>query len=253
MSEQIEIERRFEENVRGKPIDLSNYKDKHCGKEGHWLEERMGVSHNSRNEPDLLGYEMKHDKQTKITLGDFSASEYAYTKKRPTLNKLNDWTNETMTRSTFIQCFGNPNPEKNGRYSWSGRCVPTYDTWNSNGQIMWFNEENDLLVHYSYEKDRRHRKEEFPAFLKKDLVIAIWKRDKLKHHIEKKFNQRGFFLCQKKGDTYDRIRFGRPFDYAHFIECIKNKSIIFDSGMYEGNTRNYSMFRGTNFWKELLI
>jgi len=33
----------------------------------------------------------------------------------------------------------------------------------------------------------------------------------------------------------------------------KNKKIIFDSGMYDGNSRNYSQFRGSGFWNELII
>jgi len=33
---------------------------------------------------------------------------------------------------------------------------------------------------------------------------------------------------------------------------MKNKKIIFDSGMYDGNSRNYSQFRGTCFWNELI-
>jgi hypothetical protein len=33
---------------------------------------------------------------------------------------------------------------------------------------------------------------------------------------------------------------------------MKNKQIIFDSGMYVGNTRNYSHFRGSDFWKDLI-
>jgi hypothetical protein len=74
----------------------------------------------------------------------------------------------------------------------------------------------------------------------------------MKLHIENKFNVNGFFICKKVGDRYEKICFGKPFDYNYFIECIKNKKIIFDSGMYEGNTRNYSQFRATHFWDELI-
>ena len=41
----------------------------------------MEISHNSNNEPDILGYEMKKN-SSKITFGDFSASEYLFSKKK---------------------------------------------------------------------------------------------------------------------------------------------------------------------------
>ena len=72
----------------GQEIKLkSEVSKKHCGKEGHWLEDKMGIKHNSKNEPDIFGYEMKKN-SSKITFGDFSASEYLFSKKREILNKL---------------------------------------------------------------------------------------------------------------------------------------------------------------------
>jgi hypothetical protein len=42
--------------------------------------------------------------------------------------------------------------------------------------------------------------------------------------------------------------------YVLVSHLIKNKLIIFDSGMYSGNNRNYSQFRSinNNFWKTLI-
>ena len=55
-------------------------------------------------------------------------------------------------------------------------------------------------------------------------------------------------------NTYQNICFGKPFDYQHFVDNIKDKNIIFDSGMHRGNSRNYSHFRSsTNFWNKLII
>ena len=72
--------------------------------------------------------------------------------------------------------------------------------------------------------------------------------------IERKFNNKGFFICKKTDTLYTSICFGKPFDFDYFITCIKNKKIIFDSGMYDGNVRNYSQFRANaSFWNELLI
>jgi hypothetical protein len=49
----------FHKNVKGKNIDLDGKNINHCGKEGHWLEEEMGIKPNAKNEPDINGYEMK--------------------------------------------------------------------------------------------------------------------------------------------------------------------------------------------------
>lgn len=197
----------------------------------------------------------KYSKKT--TLGDFSASEYMFSgkNKRHHINEINHWTDENkISRTEFIKMFGNPNPDKNNRYSWSGCCVPRYNIWNSNGQMLSISDTNDIIVYYSYTKDTRERKKEFPTFIQKDnMVIALWNSDKMKQHIDKKFNNKGFFVCKKNGNKYEKICFGKPFDFVYFIECIKNKKIIFDSGMYVGNTRNYSQFRGSTFWEELII
>ena len=245
----------FLSNVKNIEINLDNENMNHCGKEGHWLETKMGINHNAKNEPDINGYEMKKYSR-KITLGDFSASEYAFSRKRNTINNLNTWTDEIkLSRSDFIRTFGNPNPKKNNRHSWSGTCVPTYNNTNSNGQVLTLNEHNDLIIYYSFSKDTRSKKIDFPEFLKNDkIVIAIWKSEKMKAHIENKFNKNGFFVCKKIGKNYDKISFGKSFNFDYFVECIINKKIIFDSGMYDGNSRNYSHFRaGTHFWNELLI
>jgi hypothetical protein len=247
-----EILERFNRNVRGVEICLEG-NAKHCGKEGHWLETKMGLVHNSKNEPDLNGYEMKKH-SNKTTLGDFSASEYLFSKNRPNINALNNWTDAfSVSRPNFIKTFGNPNAAKNNRYSWSGKCVPTYNYWNANGQTLGVTDNHDLCVYYSFLHDTRPEKETFPAFLQGgSVVIALWKAEKMRAHIDNKFNQKGFFMCKKKGAVYDTLCFGRAFNFDYFIECIKNKTIIFDSGMYEGNTRNYSQFRGSTFWDDLI-
>ena len=108
----------FISNVKGVEICLDGQHINHCGKEGHWLEEKMGIKHNAKNEPDINGYEMKKS-SSKTTLGDFSASEYAFSakNKRIYINQHNKWNDESIKikRSEFIQFFGNPNPKKNNR------------------------------------------------------------------------------------------------------------------------------------------
>jgi hypothetical protein len=255
-NDKLKIITLFYNNVKGKDINITTSNKNHCGKEGHWLETQMGIKHNSRNEPDINGFEMKKS-SNKTTLGDFSASEYAFSTndKRQIINQYNNWSDDIqkISRSDFIKFFGNPNHKKNNRYSWSGNCVPTYNNWNTNGQNLLILDNNDIIIYYSYSKDTRDRKNTFPNFLKNDnIVIAIWKADKLKSLINNKFNKKGFFICKKIGDKYEKICFGKPFNFEYFIQCIKNKKIIFDSGMYNGNSRNYSQFRGSNFWDELI-
>ena len=136
----------------------------------------MGIKYNAKNEPDINGYEMKKI-SGKITLGDFSASEYAFSgkNKRNTINILNNWSDEIkFSRSDFIKTFGNPNQSKKNRYSWSGSCIPRYNIWNTNGQILTINENNDIIIYYSFSNDSRSVKIDFPFFLQKDnIVIAI--------------------------------------------------------------------------------
>ena len=244
----------FNDRVKGKEIILKN--NKHCGDEGHWLETQMSISHNSDNKPDIFGYEMKK-LSNKITFGDFSASEYLFSRNRKTINNINKWkqTDIFMSRDEFIKTFGTPNVKKNNRYSWSGSCVPTYNEWNKCGQIMKITSENNIHIYYSYSKDERDNKETFHKLLKKDnVLIVVWLNTKLRTCINRKFNIKGFFICKKEGLTYNKICFGSPFDYEYFIDGIKKKYIIFDSGMYVGNNRNYSQFRSSygNFWSELI-
>jgi hypothetical protein len=248
----------FRKNVKGKTIDLEKYNSKHCGKEGHWLEKQMHINHNSKNEPDINGYEMKKCSK-KITFGDFSASEYLFSKNKIYINEKNEWNNElvNITRDAFIKFFGTQKPLKHNRYSWSGNCVPSYNSWNTCGQMLTITDNNDIYIYYSYSKDTRNDiKINFPTYLKKDnILIVIWKNEKIRENINKKFNKNGFFIIKKIENTYEKICFGKKFDYECFIEGIKKYQVIFDSGMFMGNTRNYSHFRSSNntFWENLII
>jgi len=234
---------RFREHVKGRtPPSVRNG---HDGTEGHWLEKQMGISPNSKNMPDLLGFEMKKN-SNKVSFGDFSASEYLFSRRKRFLER-----DFKMSRKEFMMYFGTA---KNGRFSWSGKCVPKYGTWNDCGQKLVFNDDTDLCALYSYSMDTRENKDEFPDFVKRDLTIAVWKREKLEKHINSKFNHNGFFLCNKHCGVYDTISFGSPFNFDHFVENVISGSIIFDSGMHDGNSRNYSQFRSSpkDFWSSLV-
>jgi len=245
----------FNNNVKNKKIDISSSNKNHDGAEGHWLEKQMGLKPNGKNQPDIHGYEMKKE-NSKITFGDYAASEYIFSTKKPIINEKNKWINDkvNMTNTEFIKIFGTLKEPKN-RYSWSGSCVPTYDTWNDCGQKLIISENNDICIYYSYSKDKRELKNNFPEYLKHDdLLIVIWLKDKLSKNINDKFNKNGFFICKKNNNNcFNEICFGPPICYELFIEHIKKKNIIFDSGMVTGNSRKYSHFRGTvKFWNSLI-
>ena len=245
----------FMDNVKNKEIIIN--KNTHCGSEGHWLETQMGINHNGRNEPDLFGYEMKKESK-KITFGDFSASEYLFSvnKVDSIINKINNWNCiHIITREQFIKYFGNKNSKKHNRYSWSGSCIPKYNNWNSCGQTLIFDDDNNLCIYYDHSKDIRPKDINIPEFLQNGkILIAIWKREKLEMHINKKFNKNGFFICKKnKQNTYQTICFGEPFNFNLFVDNIIIGNIYFDSGMYNGNNRNYSQFRSNlSFWNLLI-
>lgn len=183
----------FMQNIKGKKVLIDKT---HCGSEGHWLETQMGITHNSKNLPDIYGYEMKKSSK-KITIGDFSASEYLFSINKPIIDKINKWNpSVSITRIEFIRYFGSIKHKKN-RYSWSGSCIPKYGSWNSFGQILRFNDENDLCIYYSFDRDKRKEKKSYPKFIQGEIIIAIWYRNKLESHINNKYNNNGFFICKK--------------------------------------------------------
>ena len=55
-------------------------------------------------------------------------------------------------------------------------------------------------------------------FLKNEnILIAIWKHEKMEKNINSKFNINGFFICKKSIDKFDKICFGKPFNFEYFI------------------------------------
>jgi hypothetical protein len=244
----------FSKNVKGNKFD--KIVKTHNGEEGNWLEKCMNIKPNSCNTPDLGGYEMKKDSK-KISFGDWSAEEYLFSPKRDLLKKINKEDFE-LTKEEFIKTFGNKTKNKENRYSWSGSCVPKYGKWNDCGQTLKIDKDNNIIALYSYEKDKRKQNQN-QKLKKKEICIAIWSNKKMAKHVNRKFNQEGFFICKKnKNMIYDKICFGPPITFNLFIEKIKNKDIFFDSGMYfdsdKPNNRLYSQWRaGCKFWNNLLI
>lgn len=240
----------FKKNVKGKKFE-KNPSDKNCGSEGHWLEKLMGLKLNSNNAPDIGGFEMKKYSK-KISFGDWSASEYLFSDKTPFLDKFNKQ-HISMTRSDFLKIFGTK--KDNSRYSWSGACIPQYGKWNSSGQKLDIDNDNNIIALYSYANDKR-KNIIIPDNIKKNILcVAVWSNTKIEKHVDSKFNQKGFFVCKKDKDNYyQNICFGPPIRFETFISNIKNNKIFFDSGMYEGNSRLYSQWRANNkFWDDLIV
>ena len=236
----------FYANVKGKKADTSMSNIKHDGKSGHWLETQMGIIHNGDNAPDLFGFEMKNNTSNKTTFGDWSADYYIFSKE----------SRYGITRDEFLQIFGKPNAEKNGRFSWSGQPTPTIKGFNAFGQKLSIDEEKNIIAIYSYDQDKRLDKSTIvPITLRQNnLVLARWDADRIRSKLESKFNQNGWFKCLTNADgVYTEIVFGEPMDYDNWLELVKTGDVFFDSGMYQGNNRPYSQWRATNgLWNKLI-
>ena len=208
----------FNKNVRGKKSDTSSSNIRHDGKEGHWLETKMGIAHNGNNAPDIGGFEMKNHTASKTTFGDWSP-DYSLFKKR--VNILN--------RDQFLKIFGAPNLEKENRYSWSGKPCPKINTFNEFGQKLEIDKNNNILVIYSFEKDKRIDKANIvPKIIQQErLIIASWSAEIMKRRVEKKFNKLGWFKCNKNSEgVYTSIVFGDPINFKTWITGVK-KGLIF--------------------------
>ena len=241
----------FIQNVKGKKYDSTGFNNRHDGAEGHWLERQMGIAANANNEPDLLGYEMKKDTKSKTTFGDWSPDIALWKKVTPYPDI------PRIDRDTeFLKFFGKPNLKKKGRLSWSGEPVPTIKGYNSFGQILKVDQDENILACYSYSHDQRPDKSTLlpEHFKRDDLIIAKWLKDVLMQKVERKFNDKGWFKCFKDTTgTYTHIGFGDPIKYSDWIELVKIGIVFYDSGMYAGNVRPYAQWRANNNYWDALI
>lgn len=244
------IERRFEDNVKGRIPDLTGFNRGHDGAEGDWLTKQMGLTVNGKNEPDFMGFEMKKD-SPKTTFGDWSPDLSPY--KRISGQKAE------LPRDEFLRIFGSPksdpDPRKNGRYSWSGEVFPKVGRVNKFGQTLVVNELGDIQALYSFDLDEREDKELIvPEFCKKkDFQIALWKHETMKERVERKFNQLGWFkLVKDKEGRYVEIHYGLPINFESFIEMVRAGDVFCDCGMHQGNARPYMTWRASHqIWDSL--
>lgn len=265
MSAKQDIIDLFHRNVKGKRPDVTGTNERHDGRRGHWLESQFGVTHNASNEADLFGYELKNQTSSnKTTFGDWSANEYIFD--NPAYSSVFVGKTSLERRDVFLRIFGKPNMQKNGRYSWSGEPCPRIDRYNHFGQKLDVTENNDIVAEYCYSKDQRPDKATIvPEVLKQEhLVLALWygndvpagKKGKcLKHKVEDKFNDKGWFTCKMDSTgAYNKICFGEPMTFENWISLVKDGTVFFDSGMYQGNPRPYSQWRANNnYWDSLIV
>jgi len=235
----------FNERVKGRVPDTSFSNVRHDGKGGHWLETQMGIAHNASNSPDLYGFEMKNDTTSKTTFGDWSADSYIFREAKYGID-----------RDQFIKIFGAPNPNKNNRYSWSGKPIPKIGSYNSFGQILRIDKDKNISAVYSFTKDERpHKRNIIPKSMQREnLVIAQWSAGMMKKRVEEKFNKLGWFKCLKnRNGIYSEIVFGSRMTFDFWIDEVRRGKIFFDSGMYQGNKRPYSQWRADNkYWDSLI-
>ncbi len=234
----------FNQHVRGRTSNTSGSNVNHDGRDGHWLETQMGVAHNGNNDPDIDGFEMKNHTKSKTTFGDWSP-DFSLFKRGMAV----------ISRDIFLSIFGAPNPLKNNRYSWSGRPCPKINVFNSFGQKLEVDENDNILAIYSYTHDQRPNKSTIvPTNYQQDyLIIASWSAELMRRRIGK-FNKLGWFKCNKDmNGVYTSIVFGEPINFDSFIQGVKNGSIFFDSGMYAGNNRPYSQWRANNSYWDALV
>ena len=245
----------FKKNIYGRTPDISKYNKNHSGAEGHWLELQFGKKPDNKTEPDFYGYELKNDTSSKTTWGDWTPN-YAIFED----NKFK------LTRKEFIHIFGKSNPNKNHRYSWSGSHVPTRNgDMTYFGQCLSIDENNDINIYYNFKKDQRENKNRIvPLNMQiSNLLLFRWigykknnfsKKLSLEERVNKKFGNKGWFRCKKINGVYAKIEFGNAIDFEEWVYQAQRGNIYFDSGMKDGNSRPYSVWRSDNkFWDKLVI
>ena len=211
----------------------------HDGIDGHWLEKQMECKPNGKNEPDIEGFEMKNTTKSKITFVDKQTTAKFFEGKKFT-------TRDKKTKQDYWNTFARTNSQDIRIGGWK------LDEYDIDGQCLKIDDNNNINVIYNYHYDKRSdKKERVPEYYKneKDNIIATWSKKDLEKCINNKWNQEGFFICQKDKITgiYNKICFGNPITFEYWIDQVKKKQIIYDGystifGRWRG------VFRASNSW-----
>ena len=256
----------FDKNIRGQvfhpPALSSSHSSSHsssCCKvikasdEGHWLEERFGLQANCHGGADLFGYEIKKASD-KITFGDWAADEYIFRPGAVLLQHNPHVPLGALDKDAFLYLFGLYN-DTHGRFSWSGLTSPRLNQVNAYGQMLVMDAQENLFVVYHPHFDVSVADKPNWVWHSEVTVLAFWSRAKIDRHVTQKFNQRGFLLCKKRQEdgVYTDLCFGRPINTGMWLDSVRKGLVFLDSGMTEGNRRNYSMWRAhARFWDTLI-
>ena len=229
----------FEANVFGKKYTENG--NSHCGSEGHWLEEKIGIKHNSKTEADILGYELKSKTSSKISFGDWCPN----IDRDGSQIKLKWWNNDE-SKTKFMNQYGGFNKEKK-RWSWANPIK--YNSYNKFGQKFTIKDDG-LYVIYNNKKDTYYESREIKTqAMEHDVILFGWSHDEMEKKLTKKFNQNGYIRPIKSDDdVYIGLQFGKPINYKEFVDNIKNDNIYLDPGTYVGNPRPYMQWRANNKW-----
>ncbi len=225
----------FKANLKGIEICLDGQNINHCGKEGHFAEDRMGIHHNSKNEPDINGYEMKTG--CKVT---------TFIDKKPDTMLLDGNEMSKTSKKKFWDKYGSE--KKSTKTTIGGWSI---NKCNKCGQKIIVDGDNNICVLYDYKQDTRENKE-ILQLNKEPHIIMQWNSSTLKHTIENKFNKKGFFKLKKIGNKFETICFGKKITFDVWIAEFK-KGIIYHDGYSKLNGRERHVFRASNkFWDELI-
>lgn len=253
--QELQIVQIFKNNVLGKTANVTGMNAKHNGNKGHWLEKQMGILPNASNTPDLLGFEMKNQTSSKTTFGDWSPSYFIFNDKN-IIPRVKGIRAIDRRDTLFLPVWGQPNPLKEGRLSWSGKPIPKINQWNDFGCILLVRPNNDIEIVYDYQKDNRPNKSNIvpQMYTLAPIVIAKWDATKMAKKVNAKFNQKGWFTCKTDSlGVYNQICFGDPITFDDWIELVKQGIVFYDSGMYQGNARPYAQWRASNaYWNSLI-
>lgn len=253
--QELQIVQIFKNNVLGKTANVTGMNAKHNGNKGHWLEKQMGILPNASNTPDLLGFEMKNQTSSKTTFGDWSPSYFIFNDKN-IIPRVKGVRAVDRRDTHFLPVWGQPNPDKDNRLSWSGKPIPKINQWNSFGCILLVRPNNDIEIVYDYQKDNRPNKSNIvpQIYSNSPIVIARWDATKMAKKVNAKFNQKGWFTCKTDNlGVYNQICFGDPITFDDWIDLVKQGIVFYDSGMYQGNARPYAQWRASNaYWNSLI-
>lgn len=229
----------FIKNVKNIEINIEGLNKTHNGIKGHWLENKMGIKHNSKNEPDIQGYEMKTG--NKVT---------TFIDKVPTIMYLNEnilpKRNKDYKKQFWEKYASKKETDKPTIGGWS------VDKFNKCGQKIIVDDNNNILVLYDYKEDTRVNKN-LLSLDNKPHIIMKWDSKELLTTIENKFNQKGFFKCIEENNKFTKICFGKKITFDFWINQFK-KGVIYHDGYSKIDGRGRHVFRASNkFWDNLII